>query len=201
MNFSRTDVQGNKQQKVEEESKVQFLSMGGKFVPNQKVQDLRDRLIKFMNNHIYPMESEFYKLAQSSKRWTIHPEEEKLKELAKSEGLWNLFIPVCTYVSLWSSQILNIQHEYLLRGFDNCGYVQLQSAARARRILNGGKHGALIAKTSDLLLGAGLTNFEYGYLCEIMGRSIWAPQIFNCGAPDTGNMEVNNNLLFFTLIN
>ncbi|KAL4380962.1 hypothetical protein HN51_004389 [Arachis hypogaea] len=138
---------------------MQGLSSGGKFVPSQKVLTLRNKLIKFMEEHIYPMENEFNKLAQSESRWTIHPAEEKLKEIAKKEGLWNLWIP----------------HD---------------SAARAKNILFGGRNSDLSNDANDLLLGAGLTNLEYGYLCEIMGRSVWAPQVFNCGAPDTGNMEV-----------
>ena len=100
-----------------------------------KVERLRTQLLAFMTREIYPAEAVFERqLAEAPSRWQIPPVMEELKRKARTEGLWNLFLP-------------------------------------------------------ESELGAGLTNLEYAPLCEIMGRSPIAPEVFNCSAPDTGNME------------
>lgn len=103
---------------------------------SNKVKELQQKLTRFMEEHVYPNEKVYAEqLNQGESRWEVVPPiMEELKEKAKAEGLWNLFLP-----------------------------------------------------ESDL--GAGLTNLEYAPLCEIMGRSKIAPEVFNCAAPDTGNME------------
>ena len=95
LNYSGATVQDHLEQLANESDSQGQLKEEGRFVPSKKVLELRKRLIKFMEDRIYPMENEFYKLSESTMRWTVHPEEENLKELAKREGLWNLFIPVC----------------------------------------------------------------------------------------------------------
>ncbi|MCX5738694.1 MAG: acyl-CoA dehydrogenase family protein, partial [Proteobacteria bacterium] len=107
------------------------------FAHTDKVEAIRHELIAFMNEHVYPNEARFEAwLAEAPSRWSEAPPLlEELKDKARAQGLWNLFLP-------------------------------------------------------DDAWGAGLTNLEYAPLCEIMGRSHIAPEVFNCSAPDTGNMEL-----------
>lgn len=100
-----------------------------------KVQDLIARLNQFMDDYIYPVEFEYrdsFRTAEN--RWATPPLMDELKEKAREQGLWNLFLPPSEY-------------------------------------------------------GPGLSNLEYAPLAEITGRVFWAPEVFNCNAPDSGNME------------
>lgn len=101
---------------------------------SDKVKEYSARIETFLAEHIYPNEDRFYREAETLGPWKVYPVVEELKEIARREGLWNLFLP-------------------------------------------------------DSDHGAGLSNFEYAPLCALMGRSHLAPEVFNCSAPDTGNME------------
>ncbi len=102
-----------------------------------KVQDLRDRLLAFMDAHIYPNEKLVTEQVESGDRWEPPEVLSELKSRAQEAGLWNLFLPK--------------------------DYGEFSP---------------------------GLTTLEYAPLAEIMGRVIWSSEVFNCSAPDTGNMEV-----------
>lgn len=101
-----------------------------------RAREIYQKLLAFMDAHVYPNERLFHEQINEGDRWQPAPIMEELKTRAKEEGLWNLFLPESEY-------------------------------------------------------GAGLTNLEYAPMAELMGRSVaFAPEIFNCSAPDTGNMEV-----------
>ena len=106
------------------------------FQNSDKVSQLTERLEKFMDAHIYPVEQSYRQAIQAAEnRWVTPALMNELKEKARKEDLWNLFLP-------------DDEH------------------------------------------GAGLGNLEYAPLAEIMGRVLWSSEVFNCSAPDTGNMEV-----------
>ncbi|WP_087972398.1 acyl-CoA dehydrogenase [Oceanobacillus rekensis] len=105
------------------------------FEYSDKVKELQEKLNNFMEKYIYPNEKKYEEQLKPDDRFAVVPPiMDELKQKAREEGLWNLFLPESEY-------------------------------------------------------GAGLTNVEYAPLCEIMGRSSIAPEVFNCAAPDTGNME------------
>ncbi|PJK28138.1 acyl-CoA dehydrogenase family protein [Minwuia thermotolerans] len=105
------------------------------FIQTERSLEMQERISAFMDKYVYPNEEKMSDEIAEGDRWQPIPTLEELKKVAKSEGLWNFFLP---------------EHEG----------------------------------------GPGFTNLEYAPLCEIMGRSPFASEIFNCSAPDTGNMEV-----------
>jgi acyl-CoA dehydrogenase len=110
------------------------------FAYSERCQRLQAQLLQFMDQHIYPNETAFFQEIenngkQKGNRWLPVSIPERLKPLAREQGLWNLFLP---------------------------------KSSRAPE---------------------GLSNLDYAPLCEIMGRVMWASEVFNCSAPDTGNME------------
>ena len=108
------------------------------FEINETVSVLNAKLEAFMAAHIYPREHDWstWTLNQDN-LWQTPPWFDELRELAKAEGLWNLFLP----------------HEYEP-------------------------------------WSPGLTNVEIAPLFETMSKVVWAQAVFNCNAPDRGNMEV-----------
>ncbi len=111
------------------------------FNMSDRQREWLDRVRSFMTKHVRPAEPIYRKQDETGDRWKVIPILEELKEKAREEGLWNMFMPPS-------------EHE------------------------------------DDEFRGAGLTNLEYASLAEEMGRVSWSSEVFNCSAPDTGNMEV-----------
>ncbi len=109
------------------------------FTYSERASGLLERVRVFMHTHVYPNEATFFAEVDANRRagnpWKATRIIEALKAHARTEQLWNLFLP-------------------------------------------------------DSEHGAGLSNADYAPLAEEMGRSPIAPEVFNCSAPDTGNMEV-----------
>ncbi|MBE8520625.1 acyl-CoA dehydrogenase family protein [Amycolatopsis sp. H6(2020)] len=106
------------------------------FAFSARATELQDRLRSFMDTHVLPAEPVYDRqIAEAGDPHALPPVMVELKEKARAEGLWNLFLA------------------------------------------HGGR-------------GAGLTNLDYAPLAELMGRSIIGNEVFNCSAPDTGNMEL-----------
>ena len=107
------------------------------FQHSARAATLRQQVDDFMDRHVFPVEHLYREQVHGgdpAARYRTPPVLQRLKAMAREQGLWNLFLP--------------------------------------------GSH------------GAGLSNLEYAPLAESMGRVLWASEVFNCSAPDTGNMEV-----------
>jgi acyl-CoA dehydrogenase len=111
------------------------------FTMSTRQREWLDRVNAFMDAHVRPAVPIYKQQDAEGERWKVIPVLEELKQKAKAEGLWNLFLPPSPH-------------------------------------------------DDDEFFGAGLSNLEYALLSEQMGHIAWASEVFNCSAPDTGNMEV-----------
>lgn len=120
------------------------------FAPPARATDLIDRVRAFIETEIDPVEADYHRdlAARQSDGdpWRPLPVIEELRAKARSQGLWNLFLPV--------------------------------------------EHAGPYAERFGTLGGEGLSNADCAPIAELTGRSHLAPAVFNCDAPDTGNMEV-----------
>lgn len=111
------------------------------FEHSERSREYVARVSEFMQRYVLPNESRIMQDNHVNnghgnwRQWQLNPTVQELKNKAKAEGLWNLFLP-------------------------------------------------------DATLGQGLSCVDYAPVAEAMGQSLLAPEIFNCNAPDTGNMEV-----------
>jgi acyl-CoA dehydrogenase len=106
----------------------------------------RDRVRAFMDQYVRPRSGDYDAQQREGDRWKVLPVIEELKAKARSERLWNLFMPP--------------------------------------------SHGAVPVDGSFEFDGPALSNLQYAFCAEEMGRIMWSSEVFNCSAPDTGNMEV-----------
>ncbi|XP_054240945.1 acyl-CoA dehydrogenase family member 11 [Indicator indicator] len=117
-------------------SSTHHSTSGELFHQSSKGQETLLKVKQFMKQHIYPAEKEIIEYyaghGNVEEKWKKPPLLERLKEMAKAEGLWNLFLP-------------------------------------------------------DV---SGLSQLDYALIAEETGKCFFAPEVFNCHAPDTGNMEV-----------
>jgi acyl-CoA dehydrogenase len=132
------------------------------FAYDDRTQDLRERLLAFMDERVYPAEPVFSEQAEAAEAagrgWERLPVTAELKAEARRRGLWNLFLTgkSAAAVRTWEA-------------------VSTPGTGRAE----------------SLLPDPPLTNLQYAPLAEITGWSgALAPEALNCAAPDTGNMEV-----------
>lgn len=116
------------------------------FVFSDEQRYWRDRVSAFMAEHVHPAVPIYEQQVAQGERWMVVPVIEELKQKARAEGLWNLFMP------------------------PHSGQPQIDDTFEFE--------------------GPQLTNLEYVPVAELMGSVGFAAEVFNCSAPDTGNMEV-----------
>jgi acyl-CoA dehydrogenase len=120
------------------------------FSPSPRAAELTEAVRAFIETEIDPVEEQYHRDVAEARRtgdpWQPLPLIGELQQMARAQGLWNLFLPA--------------------------------------------GHEGPYAERYGTRGGAGLTNVDYAPVAELTGRSFLAPYVFNCNAPDTGNMEV-----------